>query len=75
MNLLPYLHIIQIIISGGLIAIIMAQSNASGVGSVFGGDSSFHRTRRGVEKTMHQATVGMALAFFLISILSVVVAA
>jgi protein translocase SecG subunit len=40
---------------------------------VFGGDSTIHKTRRGVEKTLHQATIGLALAFFAISLLSVTV--
>jgi preprotein translocase subunit SecG len=56
-----YINIIQIIISVALIAI-------------FGGDTSIYRTRRGVEKTLFQATIGLAIAFFAVSILSVLLA-
>jgi preprotein translocase subunit SecG len=70
---LPYIQLIQIIISIALIAIILAQSQgAGGLGGIFGGDSTVYRTRRGVEKTLFNATIG--LAFFVISIISVLVA-
>ena len=75
MTPLFYINIIQIIVSIALTAIIMTQAKSSGLGSVFGGDSSIHKTRRGVEKSMHQATVGLSLVFFSISIVSVVLAA
>ena len=70
-----YANIIQIIISAALVVLILVQSKGSGVGSVFGGDSSIHKTRRGVEKTMHDATIWLSLAFFLVSVVSVVIAA
>ena len=75
MTPLFYINIIQIIISISLIIIIMIQAKSSGLGSVFGGDSSIHKTRRGVEKSMHQATIGLCLVFFAISIVSVMLAA
>jgi preprotein translocase subunit SecG len=68
-----YLNIIQIIISVALIAVILIQAKGSGLGSVFGGDSSIYTTRRGVDKTLFQATIGLSIAFFAISILNVVV--
>ena len=75
MTPLSYINIIQIIVSIALIIIIMIQAKSSGLGSVFGGDSSIHKTRRGVEKSMHQATIGICVVFFAISIVSVVLAA
>jgi preprotein translocase subunit SecG len=72
---LPYVQIIQIIISIALIAIILAQAKgAGGLGGIFGGDSTVYRTSRGVEKTLFNVTIGLALAFFAISIISVLVA-
>jgi preprotein translocase subunit SecG len=68
-----YTDIIQMIISVALIGVIMLQSKSIGLGNVFGGDSSFHKTRRGIDKTLHEATVGLALGFFLISILRVAI--
>ncbi len=69
-----YVNLIQIILSIALIVIILLQAKGSGLGSVFGGDSSIYKTRRGVEKTLFQATIGLALAFFAVSILSVLLA-
>ncbi len=69
-----YINVIQIIISVALIAILLVQAKGTGLGGIFGGDTSIYRTRRGVEKTLYQATIGLAVAFFAISILSVLLA-
>jgi preprotein translocase subunit SecG len=74
-GLLPYIQIIQIIISIALIVVILAQAKGQGgLGGIFGGDSTVYRTRRGVERTLFHVTIGLALAFFLISIVSVLTA-
>ena len=64
-------NLIQIIISVALITVILLQAKGSGLGGVFGGDSSIYKTRRGVEKTLYQATIGLSVVFFGISIISV----
>ncbi|MGD8462824.1 MAG: preprotein translocase subunit SecG [Anaerolineae bacterium] len=70
----PYVQIIQIILSIALVAIILAQAKGQGgLGGIFGGDSSVYHTRRGVEKTLFNVTIGLAVAFFLVSIVSVLV--
>ena len=70
-----YVQIIQIIISIALIVVILAQARGSGgLGGIFGGEGGVYRTRRGVEKTLFNVTVGLAVAFFFVSILSVLVA-
>lgn len=69
-----YVNLIQIIVSIALVTVILLQSKGSGLGGIFGGDSSIYKTRRGVEKTLFQATVGLSLFFFGISILSVLIA-
>jgi preprotein translocase subunit SecG len=72
--LVPYVQIIQIIISIALIAIILSQAKGQGgLGGIFGGDSTVYRTRRGVEKTLFNVTIGLAVAFFVVSIISVLV--
>jgi preprotein translocase subunit SecG len=75
-SFLPYMHIIQIIISIALIAIILVQAKGQGgLGGIFGGEGGgVYRTRRGVEKTLFNVTIGLAVVFFLISIASVLVA-
>lgn len=75
-SFLPYMHIIQIIISIALIAIILVQAKGQGgLGGIFGGEGGgVYRTRRGVEKTLFNVTIGLAVVFFLVSIASVLVA-
>jgi preprotein translocase subunit SecG len=68
-----YIYLIQIIISIALITVILLQARGSGLGGIFGGDSSIYKTRRGVEKTLFQATIGLSIAFFAVSILNVLV--
>jgi len=68
----PYLNAVQIIISVALIALIVLQSRTAGLGRMLGGDSSIHRTRRGVEKTMFHVTIGLSVVFFVMSLLSVI---
>ena len=56
-----YLNIVQIIISAALIALTVIQGRGSGLGNMFGGGGSVQRTRRGVEKTMYNLTVVLAV--------------
>jgi preprotein translocase subunit SecG len=65
-----YLNIIQIIISITLMVIILIQVKGEGAGGVFGGDSGVARTRRGLERTLFNATVVLAAVFLLMSFLS-----
>jgi preprotein translocase subunit SecG len=70
-----YLNIAQIIVSTALIVIIIFQARSSSAGSMFGGsDSSVYRTRRGVEKTIYNATIGLAVLFFVLALLNVLAA-
>lgn len=71
-----YVQIIQIIISIALIVVILVQAKGQGgLGGIFGGEGGgVYRTRRGVEKTLFNVTIGLAVAFFVVSIISVLVA-
>lgn len=66
-----YLNIIQILVSLALIALTILQRKGGGLGSI-GGDSSIYRTRRGVEKSLHNLTIILAIVFGLTSVLSVI---
>lgn len=69
-----YMNIAQIIISTALIGIILVQVRSSGLGSVFGGtDSAVYRTRRGLERTLFNATIGLSVVFFVITLANVIV--
>jgi preprotein translocase subunit SecG len=55
-------NIAMIIISVALIIMILLQAKGSGFTGSFGGDpGSINRTRRGVEKTLFQVTIGTAV--------------
>lgn len=69
--MLTYLYIVQIVIAIVLIAAIILQARGAGLGGVFGGGSTTFRTRRGVEKRLFQATVVLAVAFIILSVVAV----
>jgi preprotein translocase subunit SecG len=70
-GLAPFLRIIQMLICAALISVVVLQARSGGMGSVFGGDSSLHRTRRGLERTLYQATITLAALFLLFALLNV----
>ncbi len=58
------LDIIQVVLAILLTTAILLQARGANVGLAFGGDGSFYRTRRGIEKKLHITTVILAVAFF-----------
>jgi len=71
--LATYLHIVQIILSATLIALVILQSKGGGLSRMFGSEGGVYKTRRGFEKTLFNITIGVILAFFVFSLLSVIV--
>ncbi len=67
-----YLNIVQIIISIIVIAVVLLQARGSGFSATFSSDTSIYRTRRGVERTLFNVTIALAVLFVGISILSVI---
>lgn len=61
----------QMLLSLVLIGIILMQGKGGGLGSIFGGSGDIYKTRRGLEKTLFQATVILSAVFLLISLLTV----
>jgi preprotein translocase subunit SecG len=72
--LLTYLYIIEIIVSAALIAAVLLQTKGSGLGGIFGGQGAVYTSRRGVEKTIFNVTIGLAVAFFVFAAITVVLA-
>ena len=68
------LQIVQIIVAVTLITLILLQTKGVGLGGIFGGDSSVYKSRRGVEKTLFSATIGLSVVFFLVAIANVIIA-
>lgn len=67
----PYLSVIEIVLAVVLTILVVLQSKGSDLGSFMGGDSSSgYRTRRGIDATMHKATIGFSVAFFICTILT-----
>ncbi len=63
-----YLSVAQIVLSIALILIILFQVRGGGLGGIFGQASTVFRTKRGVEKTLFQLTIVLAVLFIIISI-------
>ncbi|MFA5129883.1 MAG: preprotein translocase subunit SecG [Patescibacteria group bacterium] len=66
------LSIVQMVLSVLLVAAILLQQRGSGMGAAFGGGSEIFRTKRGVEKLLHYATIAIAILFFGNAVLSIV---
>ena len=66
-----YLIIAQIVIAIALIAVLALQVRGGGLGGIFGQADSVYRTRRGVEKTLFQVTIFLAVVFIVLSIILV----
>ena len=64
------LNVIQIFVSIFIVIVILSQVKEGG-GGLFGSAQTSGRTRRGVEKTLFQFTVGLAAVFLIVSIISV----
>ncbi len=69
-----YLSIAQIILSVALIIAIILQSKEAGLGGLTGADTGgVFRARRGVERTLFFITIGLAVAFFIVAIVNVII--
>lgn len=66
-----YLLIAQILVAVALIAVILLQVKGGGLGGIFGQPDSVYRTRRGIEKTLLQLTITLAVVLVALSVLIV----
>ena len=64
------LNVAQILVSIILILVVLMQVRETGTG-LFGSGQASYRTRRGIEKTLFQFTILLAVVFLLMSIVSV----
>ena len=65
-----YLYIAQIVVAVALILIALLQVRGGGLGGIFGQADTVYRTKRGVEKTLFQLTIALAVIFIVLSIVS-----
>lgn len=75
MSVQDALQFIQIVTSVALIVVIILQAQSQGLGSLFGGADSMGvtKTRRGLEKTLFQITVGLSAAFLANAIIQLLI--
>ncbi|HET9014111.1 MAG TPA: preprotein translocase subunit SecG [Thermomicrobiaceae bacterium] len=65
------LYLGMILVSVVLTLVVLLQSKGSGFSGAFGGDTgSIYHTRRGVEKTLYQFTIGIAAVFVVLSLVA-----
>lgn len=65
------LLIIQAILAILLTVSILLQSRGSGLGSAFGSDFGGYYTKRGFERFLVYATIGLAVGFFILAMVNV----
>ena len=65
-----YLNVAQIVLAIALILAILLQVKGGGLGGIFGQADTVYRTRRGVERTLFQITIVLAVLFIVIAIIS-----
>lgn len=68
-----YIQIVQVIVSVLLIGAILIQGKGVGLSSVFGGDSSVFRTKRGIEKTLFIITIVLAVLFLGLGLINILI--
>jgi preprotein translocase subunit SecG len=69
-----YLDIALIITSIALVVSIVLQSKGIGLGGLTGSDSgSVFTARRGVEKTLFWITIGLAVMFFVLTLVVIII--
>jgi preprotein translocase subunit SecG len=73
---LVYLYLAQIVLAIAIIAIVLVQLKDAGMSNMFGGggDMGVYKTRRGVEKTLFNATIILGSLFMLLCLVTVLVA-
>lgn len=64
--------IIQMVLGIILIGLVLLQSKGTGLGSAFGGDMGFYRTKRGFEKLLFNATIVVVALFIVTSIIELI---
>ncbi len=70
-----FLGIAQVVLAVALIVAVLVQSKGEELGGVFGGAQSVYQTRRGVDRLLFTITVFLAIAFFVLAVVNVIVSA
>lgn len=69
-----FFNIALIILSIALVVAILLQTRGGGLGAMLGGGDAMggqYKTRRGLEKTLFQVTIGLSVLFFVLVVVNV----
>lgn len=69
----PVLSLIQIVLGVLLVIVIIIQQKGTGLGSSFGGELEFYRTKRGAEKMLFYSTIALSVVFILFSVIGLII--
>ena len=70
-----YLYLAQILMSIVITVLVLLQAKNAGLSNIFGGGNmGVYKTKRGVEKTLFNATIGLGIGFLVLALVSVIVA-
>jgi preprotein translocase subunit SecG len=69
--LIRYLYFVEIILSVAVMVAVLLQARETDLGGIFGGGSQVQHTRRGVERTLYNATIGLCASFLVVSLVIV----
>lgn len=69
----PVISLVQIILGVLLILVIIIQQKGSGLGSAFGADMGFYRSKRGAEKLLFYGTIILSAIFILSSLIGLTI--
>ena len=58
------LTVINLVSAVLLIVAVLLQQKGAGMGAAFGGSGSVYTTRRGLDRTLFQATIVLSVVFF-----------
>ncbi len=70
---MKWIQIGQVILAIMLMTSILLQNRGAGLSGIFGGSDNVYRTKRGVERTLFIATIIIAVLFFTVSLIGVVI--
>jgi len=65
--------ILQIVVALLLIAVILMQNRGTSLSGIFGGSSTVFQTKRGVEKVLFISTIVLAVIFFALSLVRLII--
>ncbi|MDQ4076321.1 MAG: preprotein translocase subunit SecG [Chloroflexota bacterium] len=67
------IYLALIVISIAVIVAVMLQGKGSGLGGGIFGRDAVYSSRRGVEKTLYNITIGLMIAFIVLDLIAVLI--